>query len=303
MEIPNEILTIQRNSVSDIWNNNLTGYFIYDSTKIYWHFIETTSDGNCLIEPENVQLNKNPLCVGFMAYLIYNLGKMQTDEIYKSYIDITKNAYKSGLQYEPFYNSSNAEYEFYELYFLREPIFILTSNRIYSFIQKGSVELIQQYIKSYEEYIKVKIKKDLPEKSRKLFTGFKDLDKYRFHVDEVIDRMKIQYFHLREEGFISCEENTFLFRMGYNVEVRSIDKIKWIKKNKKSNLPNKMALLDYLTLIGINESEIKNNINTVFEIPNGGTFKSNNYSYVNGHLTTKSEYHDSLDKIVRKSKE
>lgn len=303
MEIPKDLNRIQRRIVTDDWKNNLVGYFVFNNTEHVYHFIKTTSDGSHLQEPEEEQLRKNPIYTGFIAYLISNLGKKATNEIYGTYINQVKQTYMDKLKYEPFFNSNTALNDFYDWYFLQEPISILNSSKIYSFIQKESVDLIQQYIKSYEDYINVEVKKVHPESLRSKFIGLKDLEKYRFHVGEDIDVMKRQYLDLLKEGFIACEENSFLFRMGYNVEDINLDKIKWIKENKKSNQPNKTSLLDYLTLIGIKESEMKNKINTIFEIPNGGKFKANNYSYVNGHLFTKSEYHDSLDKIESKSKE
>jgi hypothetical protein len=87
--------------------------------------------------------------------------------------------------------------------------------------------------------------------------------------------------------------------------------LKWIKTNSttKGITPNKKSLLDFLVLLGIPETEIKNRplINGIFEIPNGTEFRANNYTNItdaSGNLKQfESEYHAQLVEIVRKSKE
>lgn len=303
MEIPNELINIQSKITTNNWKNNLAGYFIFDNTRYLYHFIETTNDLNNLIESENTQLRKNPICAGFIAYLISNLGKKATYELYASYLSKVKQEHMDKVKYNPAFNPNTELSNFYEYYFSLEEILMLKSNKIYSFIEQESVDLIQRYIKGYETYISKYINKDLPENTRNKFSNFKNLINYRFDLEIDIESMRKQYSLLRTEGFIECEEDSFLFRMGYDVEEVKLDKIKWIKKNSKSAQANKKSLLDYLILVGIREVEIKQKINTIFITPNGGPFKPNNYSYKDGQLDSNSQYHNDLVKIVTKSKE
>lgn len=303
MQIPEEIAHIQRKKIRYIWKNNLVGFFIYNDIKVTYHFIETTFDAMSLKEPEAVQLRKNPACMGFIAFLISNLGKMATDKIFETYLNQVKQKYFDQKKYEPFFNSNNAEFEFFDWYFLNEPVWILQSNKIYSYIQQESISLIQQYVKGYENYIEEIIKHEPPDTFKNKFTGLHDLKNYRFTLEEDIEVIRRQYKLLSDEGFVDCEEDSFLFRMGYDVEEVKLDKIKWIKKNSKNAQANKISLLDYLILVGIREVEIKQKINTIFITPNGGPFKPNNYSYKDGQLDSNNQYHNDLVKIVNKSKE
>jgi hypothetical protein len=303
MQIPEEIIHIQQKKISDIWKNNLVGFFIYNDAKLTYHFIETTFDAKFLKEPETVQLKKNPVCSGFMAYLISNMGKKTTHDIFDSYLSQAYNKYLIKNQYEPSFNPTIALNNFYEIYFQQENISMLNSSKIYSFIPHESEKLINNYIEAYENYIKQKIINIIPESLRSKFTGFKEILKYRLNVGEDMNVIKKQFYLLHKEGFINCEENSFLFRLGYDVENITLDKIKWTSKNKKSNNPNKLSLLDYLNIIGISEKDIKDKVNQIFEIPNGVPFAPNNYKYINGTLNTISEYHDQLVEIVNISKE
>jgi hypothetical protein len=299
MEKPKEIYKIQEGIVSKIWNNDVTGMFVFNDDRICYHFIETTRNGANLIEPENQQLQKQPICIGFIAFLISNIGKKEPQVIYKSYLDQVQQAFIEKKKYEPFSNRENLLNEFYECYPHQESIYLLNSNKIYSFISPDSVDLIDKYISDYENFIK----KTLPKKALLNFSGFKDLRSQRFNILEDENVMKKQYFFLNEKNFIDCTEKTFLYRMGFNFEDENLNKINWIAKNKKSVEPNKRSLIDYLTIIGVNENEIKEKINSIFNIPNGSEFRPNNYDYAKGVLISKSEYNDELVKIVNISKQ
>lgn len=303
MEIPKEIDNIQKQIATNYWKNNHVGYFHFDSTKTLYYFIETTSDGCNLKENIDVQLRNDPICAGFIAYVISNVGKKATNELYTTYLSKVRQLYLEKRRYDPAFNPNSALIDFYEYHFLQETVLMLKSNKIYSYIQQESISLIDQYVKGYENYIKEIIKNELPETFKNRFTGLQDLKNYRFTLEGDIEVMRRQYKLLSDEGFIDCKEDSFLFRMGYDVEEANLDKIKWIKKNKKNTQPNKKSLLDYLTLVNIKELDIKQKINTIFVIPNGGEFKSNNYSYNKGQLNSKSAYHSELDKIVSQSKE
>lgn len=302
MNTPHEIILIQEKKALT-WHNGLSGYFKYDKENTKHYFIEVTSDLNSLLEPEDVQLGHKPQCKGFISYLIANLGKKTTHEIYESYLTQVEQRYISYNQYDPDIHSRNLLNEFYENYFMQETMHFLHSNNIYSFIKQETEELIQKFICGYEVYLRKTLLTRNILYRLKQFDGFKNLNLYRLSVVEKIDVMKEQYKALKECGFIDCEEKVFLFRMGFNVENNNIEKIKWTAINKKSFQPNKKSLIDYLTLIGITEKIIKNKVNFIFEIPGGKEFKPNNFEYENGVFKSKSEYHNELVKIVTESKQ
>lgn len=299
MEKPKEIYKIQVGHITDCWNNDKAGKFVFNNNRICYHFIETTTNGVNWIEPENQQLQKQPICIGFIAFLISNIGNKEPQVIYKSYLDQIKQAFIEKKKYMPFSNQEKLLNEFYEWYPQQESICLLNSNKIYLFISKDSIDLIDNFISDYENFIK----KALPKKTLLNFSGFKNLRNLRLNIPEDENVMKKQYILLHKQKFIECTEKTFLFRMGFDIEVGNLDKINWITKNKKSDEPNKRSLIDYLTLIGVNENEIKEKINFIFNIPNGSEFRSNNFDYAKGVLNSKSEYNDELVKIVNISKQ
>lgn len=123
-----------------------------------------------------------------------------------------------------------------------------------------------------------------------------------------IDAVKSIYKELISNSYLDekTPENDFLYRLGVIDMPDSNNLLKWIKTNKntKNTVPNKKSLLDFLSLIGVSDKEISDKalINNVFEIPKGGQFKANNYTYTNNKLNVISEYHNELETIVNKSK-
>lgn len=123
-----------------------------------------------------------------------------------------------------------------------------------------------------------------------------------------IDAAKSIYKELISNSYLDekTPENDFLYRLGVIDIPDSNNLLKWIKTNKttKNTIPNKKSLLDFLSLIGVSDKEISDRtlINSVFEIPKGGQFKANNYTYTNNKLNVISEYHNELETIVNKSK-
>jgi hypothetical protein len=122
------------------------------------------------------------------------------------------------------------------------------------------------------------------------------------------DAARLVYQELISNSYLDekTPENDFLYRLGVIDMPDSNNLLKWIKTNKttKGIVPNKKSLLNFLSLIGISDKEISDKalINNVFEIPKGGQFKANNYTYTNNKLNVISEYHNELETIVNKSK-
>lgn len=122
------------------------------------------------------------------------------------------------------------------------------------------------------------------------------------------DAARLIYQELISKSYLDekTPENDFLYRLGVIDMPDSNNLLKWIKTNKttKGIVPNKKSLLNFLSLIGISDKEISDKalINNVFEIPKGGQFKANNYTYTNNKLNVISEYHNELETIVNKSK-
>lgn len=98
------------------------------------------------------------------------------------------------------------------------------------------------------------------------------------------------------------EDNVFLYMFGYkgDVTAETIHKIYWIVKNKKTKQPSKISLLDFLRQLGYNIEEIRQNINSVFDV--GGNKKFGAQNYTEFRKGQNSEYHDELSKIITKSK-
>lgn len=122
------------------------------------------------------------------------------------------------------------------------------------------------------------------------------------------DAAKAIYKELINKGYLDekTNENDFLYRLGIIEIPDSNSSLKWVKMNRttKNVVPNKKSLLDFLSLIGVSDREISNKklVNDVFEIPRGGVFKANNYTYTNKKLNVISEYHSELEMIVNKNK-
>jgi hypothetical protein len=134
-------------------------------------------------------------------------------------------------------------------------------------------------------------------------------DKIHFTLKFTTGEQKSLFDGLINGGFLPKEtiysHFCYVFRsMAIPDNEKPFERLQWIKTNGTTNgaKPNKKSLLDLLTILGIPETEIKQKINQLFIIPNGVTFRSNNYIYSHGKLNTISEYHNELVEIVNQSK-
>lgn len=108
---------------------------------------------------------------------------------------------------------------------------------------------------------------------------------------------------LIEKGYISnqTKEDVFLYQFGCLGDTDTIQPIIWTKKNSRAKIANKKSLLDLLVLIGYDEKQIRQNVNSVFSIDKGKKFTPQDYSnYKNWEKDIISEYHTELEEIVNK---
>jgi len=111
---------------------------------------------------------------------------------------------------------------------------------------------------------------------------------------------------LVEKGYLEADLNSFAYWFGGGIPPNDLTKINWIKKNSRTHgyALNKKSLLDLLRIMEVPNSDIQNKIllNNIFDFKTGSKLKNNNYTYESGVLSTKSEYHEELKEIVKKSK-
>jgi len=128
----------------------------------------------------------------------------------------------------------------------------------------------------------------------------------QFEISMEKDEAENMFNSLIESDFIEAITplNNFLFYFGLNDKPDTNKPLKWTKTNKTTQdiNPNKRSLLDFLTQLGITETEIKLKIKNCFVFSNDSGFNRNNYKYEKGKLITKSDYHSELSEIITKSK-
>jgi hypothetical protein len=135
------------------------------------------------------------------------------------------------------------------------------------------------------------------------------IEKQPFHFARSLTIAAQKKLHegLVKHGFLATETlfNNFGYVFGKTPKPADFEPLKWIKTNNTANTraPNKKSVLDLLAILKVPEGEIIDRplLNQLFTISRGRKLKANNYSYLNGELDTKSEYHDLLSKIVKNS--
>jgi len=141
-----------------VWANDRIARMAYNDKEI-WHQViyYNLVGGNPVLVHDDIDMVndtiKFPVVTrGFTAFLIQSMGKPEMD-IFNRYYEKCLNKYKEIESKKPGSSLRNLEAEFYPIHISIEKESIAFSEKIYPFIDKKEIELINQYIEAYFKYI------------------------------------------------------------------------------------------------------------------------------------------------------
>lgn len=157
-------------------------------------------------------------------------------------------------------------------------------------------DLYELYRSTVEPYLRLTLKLE-NKNSTNILSGIETLRSV-LTTKETISLYKL----LSDESYIKdTTETDFLYWFGCSDSAER-KQILWTVKNKRTNYPSKVSLIDFLLILGYQEHEIRSKINDAFQIEKGKRFIAQDYVRFRDWNKIKSEYHDELTNIVNKIK-
>ena len=154
---------VKREICTNRWMNGMGAQFKYDEINVRYQLKEMTPDLLTYILPYGRITENSPVVAhGFVAYLIHNWGRPET-EIYKEFYEHCLSEYKHREEKEPGAFKRDLNTEYYILHIPEEKARIAYSQKIYPYLTGDDTKLINQYLESYFDFIKI----EYSEKSNK----------------------------------------------------------------------------------------------------------------------------------------
>lgn len=150
----------------DGWANGKCGQISDLLNDCQFRFFETDENGMRFLQNDEEKLKLPTIATGFVGWLIKNWGA-ETKKIFEEYKNIKLNQYKDKHKNAPDAHKRDLEKEFFEQYRELEEQWVNQSKAINPFLSNQEVELIDQYVANYFEYINQFMK--LPYKVYKTF--------------------------------------------------------------------------------------------------------------------------------------
>ncbi len=144
-----------KNEVRSVnWANKKGAEFQYDLQKNQYRLIEITPDLKTFMVGRFHRNDNNcpVIAKGFIAYLIRNWGKKEV-EIYSSYYASCFANFERNESIKPGSFQRDLAKEFYPVHVAQEKEALAFSNQLKPYINKPEIILINQYVKSYFDYI------------------------------------------------------------------------------------------------------------------------------------------------------
>lgn len=137
------------------WQNEKCAEFQYNATQVWYQLIELTPDGRSyIIKPSERNKENCPvIALGFVAYLIHNWGKSET-EIYKGFYELCLSDFINKEEKLPGAFKRDLKAENYKQHIVEENTRVAFSQKIYPYLTDNDSKLIIQYTKSYFDFIK-----------------------------------------------------------------------------------------------------------------------------------------------------
>jgi len=169
--IPN----VKAEAISNKWMNKKGAEFQYNEIELWYKLIELTSDGRTyLINPsERNNVNCPVIVLGFVAYLIHNWGKFET-EIYNGFYELCLSDFLNKEERLPGAFKRDLKAEYYKLHIEEESARVAYSRNIYPYLTDNDIELISRYTESYFDFIKIEYDKRPIKAYKKQFPEYFD---------------------------------------------------------------------------------------------------------------------------------
>jgi hypothetical protein len=300
------IRIIQGQDPSKRWVNGAAGGFRDFDNNCSYRFCEADDDVNAYLLTIQEQRNLPILVTGFIGYLIKHWGK-DIQVIVEDYYTDRQNKYVNAHKNDTDSDTRDLKSEFLSEHLQTEEPYFMQSAAVYEYLTDYEANLIKEYVARYKRYVGGKLpvvtREELPKELQTDNAKAKQIK-----IDKLEKEGALIFRALIAQGFLDTETpcNNFLYRFGLIDKPDTEDRLRWIKTNSttQGRTPNKRSLLEFLVLLGVDENTVKNKplINSIFEIPRGNKFSSNNYTDItdiNGNLIHfESEYHDELIKIT-----
>lgn len=159
------ILLVKRESLSYNWKNGKVARFDYDEANVWYQLIEADDDGlNYIVSQFERTLENCPVVAhGFVAYLIHNWGRPET-EIYKEFYELCLSEFIRREEKKPGAFKRDLNTEYYILHIPEEKAKVAYSQKIYPYLTGDDTKLVNQYLESYFDFIKINYSKPSSEK-------------------------------------------------------------------------------------------------------------------------------------------
>jgi len=147
------------------WKNGKAGEFKYNKEGIWYQLFEISVEEEAFlvsIYERNIE-NCPVVALGFVAYLIYNWGRPAT-VIYKEFYERLRSEYKHIEEKKPGAFKRDLNTEYYILHIPEEKARVAYSQKIYPYLTEDDTKLINQYLESYFDFIKINYSKPSSEK-------------------------------------------------------------------------------------------------------------------------------------------
>lgn len=148
---------VKAEAISNRWMNKKGAEFKFNASLVWYQLIELTPDGRTyIINPsERNEENCPVIALGFVAYLIHNWGKSET-EIYKGFYELCLSNFITKEEKLPGAFKRELEVEHYTQHIEEENSRVLYSQNIFPYLTDNDSKWIRQYTESYFEFIKLK---------------------------------------------------------------------------------------------------------------------------------------------------
>jgi len=185
---------IKSESLSYGWKNGKVAEFIYNENAVWYQIIETTDDGkNYLVAPSERNLENCPVvALGLVAYLIRNWGRSET-LIYKEFYELCLFEYINSENKKPGSFKRDLDAEHYIFHISEEEKRVSYSQKIYPFLTEPDSKSINEYVKSYFDFMKINYSEKSSEVKAKSVTPFSFYLKNIEKKDELIMLLKERY--------------------------------------------------------------------------------------------------------------
>ncbi|MBO5850210.1 MAG: hypothetical protein J6Q47_02900 [Paludibacteraceae bacterium] len=146
----NYIKSIQKEQCV-LFDDGRCGYFqFFDGYGMHFAFYSC-----CVIDLFCIRDGTTPVfvCEGFVAYVIHNYKKIDTNELFDSYTQLRLEQYKNSHRHDLDLFKRNLENEFFVNFISEEKKRIDNSKNVFEYLPQQEQEIINSYVDAYFEYV------------------------------------------------------------------------------------------------------------------------------------------------------